>query len=91
LLITKPIVNVNEVDFRTSVECSLPIRGTAMEKWNFVVFGCDSQNRPSVLGKADNYEHALKLQASGISLGWSRVRIFDKDLQEAQWGPKPPT
>jgi len=59
-----------------------------MEKWNFVVFGCDSQNRPSVLGKADNYEHALKLQASGISLGWSRVRIFDKDLQEAQWGPQ---
>ena len=59
-----------------------------MERWKFVVFGCDSQNRPAVLGKTENYEHALKLQVSGLNLGWHPVRIFDAALEEVK--EKPP-
>jgi hypothetical protein len=52
------------------------------EVWKYVVFGCDANNNPMTLGKAQTYEEALKLQAGGTVIGWSRVRIFDTDLIE---------
>lgn len=57
-----------------------------MERWNFVVIGCDCQNHPAVLGKTEKYEHALRLQMSGMNLGWNPIRIFDQQLREIQEG-----